>query len=102
MENAKQQMKDAGREFLSNVLYWKMAIGRLLLYTVWAFFGAFLILTETFGDDTWDNMGWFSRCRLFIGCLNAALPPIIAFFDGTIALLRGDRGSGHTEFLRKG
>lgn len=101
IEEAKERLKDAGRDLLCNLLYWKVAICRVLLYCFLGFGSTFVALTEVFGDQTWAEMGWFTKTRLILQCVLGAVPPLIAFFDSTISLLRGERGSGHTEFLTK-
>ncbi len=101
MEKIRTQFRNASIGLWCNVWYWRVAVCRVLLYSFLGMSAAFLAASETWGDDTWDNMRAFTRFRLFILVLAAAIPPIIAFFDSTITLLKGERGSGHTGMWKK-
>lgn len=97
-------LQSTGKDLLASMLYWKVAIARVLLYCALSFGNTFVALTETFGDDTWSAMGWFTKGRVLLQCLLGAIPPLIAFFDSTLSVMRAQAGlppQGQTEFMTK-
>lgn len=99
-----QLLQSTGKDLLASMLYWKVAIARVTLYCFLGFGSTFVALTETFGDSTWGNMGWFTRGRVILQCLLGAVPPLIAFFDSTLSMMRAQAGlppAGGTEFFKK-
>lgn len=84
--------------------YWKLAFLLCGILSVASVLTTFLAVTETWSDDTWQNLGLFLRIRLIITCLLAGIPTVVAFLNKTVARLEEGKpliNPGDTRFIKR-
>ena len=79
-----------------NLVYYKLAIVRGIIYCSIPGVTLFLTQTETWDQKNWDNLGSFLRSRLILSCLVASATALVAFLDKTLSKLENDKNENTT------
>lgn len=67
-----------------NVMVWKLAYARAILYTFSILINSFITANATV---VWQNLDTFSRFMIILGCIGSWCTTMIAFLDKTSASL---------------
>lgn len=89
---------------LERLNYWKLAFLLCAIMYLSTASSTFLAISETWSDDTWAEMGWFSRTRNILLSFASGIPVIIAFLNKTMARLEEGKAlvnPGDTQIIRR-
>lgn len=64
---------------------YKLVWVRVAFYFLTPAIALFLTQTETYSQDTWDNLGGFLRWRLALACFIAGGTALCAYIDSSLA-----------------
>lgn len=81
------------KSLFENISYWRMALGRALLYMLIVGTIDFLKNTEEWSQVTWNDTGPFIIARLFLGTFVVMATVLIAFLDSTMTELRNKQNA---------